>query len=463
MSIVTEIKRNRRGQAACDGENRSAALPVLYSILARLSDRGVPHVVIHGRDALHGGRVSDIDLAFDKDPRKVLLPLLRDMQAEGLLTIIQILHYDIPACYYFVLAIDTPNGTGYLHLDCLHDKYGLNRYLIPSTMFLYGRRELDDVYVPMPEVEAAYLLVKKTKKGTLTTESVSYIKQLADTSSILALCETVAGARFREAVSDLLQSDGDSARFAAARAQMMSSLRRAGWRHPLLGSCRLFLTGIRVLGRLVKPTGIFVVLLGPDGSGKSTIASHVLSNIGGGFRRVRHFHWRPGLLPRLGRPRAARHETGQAQSEAPSLKYKYGTLISLLRYGYYLLDFVIGGVLIAFLKRQTAVILAERYYYDYFVHPARYAFRLPDWLFRLGLSVVPKPDLVVLLDNDPEVIWRRKKELPIEEVRRQIAQYRRIVSGTSVGYVVKTEDSASVCADHVVQSILAATAKRNVD
>lgn len=465
MMAVNNCKEERLGCAGNDGENRSFALPVLHEILDRLSGCGIPYVVIHGREALSGQDVSDIDLAFADDPRKILLPLLREMQAEGALKIIQVLHYDVPACYYFILAVDTAAGIGYIHLDCLYDRYGVSRYMMPSVMFLNDRREADGVFVPAPEVEATYLLIKKTKKNTLSEESLAYIRRLTSgcREETLGYCEKVVDAGFRHFVAALLKNDCDAECIAIGRGRMARSLRSWYWRHPVRTLHRVVRQTARMVKRFIRPSGVFVVLLGPDGSGKSTIADRVLKNIGGGFRRKRHFHWRPGVLPRLGGGRGKGGEKRKAQDVMPSLEYKYGVFVSLVRYTYYLMDFIIGGSLgIGLLKRKTTVVLAERYYYDYFVHPARYAFRLPMWVFRLGFLVVRKPDLLILLDNDPETIWSRKKELPLEEIKRQIRLYREIVSRVPFGCIVQTGESVDSTAEEVVKKILDVTARKNM-
>jgi hypothetical protein len=43
---------------------------------------------------------------------------------------------------------------------------------------------------------------------------------------------------------------------------------------------------------------------------------------------------------------------------------------------------------------------------------------------RLISRVVPRPHAVILLDNDAEVIWERKKEYPLETIRSAIEAYR---------------------------------------
>ena len=63
------------------------------------------------------------------------------------------------------------------------------------------------------------------------------------------------------------------------------------------------------------------------------------------------------------------------------------------------------------------LLILDRCIYDYFLQ--RQHCRVPRWLLRTIVRLLPKPDLVVFLEGDPEVIHRRKPELLPEEIQRQ--------------------------------------------
>ena len=82
-------------------------------------------------------------------------------------------------------------------------------------------------------------------------------------------------------------------------------------------------------------------LIGPDGAGKSTVNNLVLEQLARAFRRTNHFHWRPGLLPKLGRKRN-NAATDSGDNDKPASTSKYGTVISFIRFAYYWFDFING-------------------------------------------------------------------------------------------------------------------------
>lgn len=91
----------------------------------------------------------------------------------------------------------------------------------------------------------------------------------------------------------------------------------------------------------------------------------------------------------------------------------------------------------------------DRYYDDLLVDPRRYRYGGPLWLARLTRRLVPRPQLVVLLDASPELLWVRKHEVALEETARQRDAYLRLVRGLRNGCVV----DASEPLDRVVANV----------
>jgi thymidylate kinase len=61
----------------------------------------------------------------------------------------------------------------------------------------------------------------------------------------------------------------------------------------------------------------------------------------------------------------------------------------------------------------------------------------------------PKPDFLVLLDNDPNTIWSRKREYPIETINSVLQRYHRVAVQHGA-IVVRTDRSP----DEVAASFL---------
>lgn len=178
----------------------------------------------------------------------------------------------------------------------------------------------------------------------------------------------------------------------------------------------------RYLTRIVHPTGLAVVVAGPDGSGKSTLADRLPEALTGFFRRDIRLHWRPGLLPSLSSvagtpgPDVADPHSREPRSRAESI-------FSLL---YYWADFAVGGwARLRPAKSRSTLIVWERGWWDMHVDPRRYRFSaLPKGLMRALAVPLFKPDLSLVLEGDPQVLADRKKEVSAEETARQLDTWR---------------------------------------
>lgn len=169
--------------------------------------------------------------------------------------------------------------------------------------------------------------------------------------------------------------------------------------------------------------GSFVLIVGPDGTGKSTLALGLVNATKREFPNVVHMHWRPGLLPRPGGLMGI--EAGDPSD--PHAREPHGSALSFMLLTYHWLDFFLGSWLrIVPVRARGGLIVMERGWPDIAVDPRRYHLALPSRLVeRLG-RLLPAPDLVIVLQADPEALTRRKAELPPQELSRQIARWREI-------------------------------------
>lgn len=203
---------------------------------------------------------------------------------------------------------------------------------------------------------------------------------------------------------------------------------------------------------------MFVVLVGPDGSGKSTIADALMVRLQEQFPGSWRFHWRPGLFPKLGRPlRDSGSTSDRKASGSPPQLSRYTGIISLLRFIYYWVDFVVGYWVKVFPRRmRRQLIVGERYYLDVVVHPERYGFKVPGWLLGLARAAVPSPDLVILLKAEPQVIYSRKPELSLDCIAQQLTLLEGELIHWGNSLVIDTTDGIRSTVNEIARRLLAA-------
>ena len=212
-------------------------------------------------------------------------------------------------------------------------------------------------------------------------------------------------------------------------AAMVPQLRRRLWQlrgmPDLAGSVKRLAAFVAAEIRLtLARSGRWVVLVGPDGVGKTTIASLLAAETKDFFRGVRYHHW----IPRWQVPLSAEVPSGEAR---PPLRGEsrglVASLLSALRLARNVAraHFAYGLRILPHLFRQRLVI-GDRYLFNYALDPRSVRYHGPDWLVRWALRMAPAPDLVLCLEAPPEEIHRRKPELSVEEIQRVITRCREL-------------------------------------
>jgi thymidylate kinase len=181
--------------------------------------------------------------------------------------------------------------------------------------------------------------------------------------------------------------------------------------------------------RIAMPTGGWIAIMGPDGAGKSAVIEALRKQFKFAYDKVKCFHLRPKML-RHGK------ETNEVVTD-PHGKPPRGMLLSIAKMFYMIVDYWLGYLLkIAPAMRRSQLIVFDRYVYDLLVDSKRIRYGGPAWLLRLTAKVVPRPNLVILLDAPAEVLWSRKQEVSFEEVKRQRDEYLAVTKRLLCGVVI---------------------------
>jgi hypothetical protein len=162
--------------------------------------------------------------------------------------------------------------------------------------------------------------------------------------------------------------------------------------------------------------GRFVVIVGPDGVGKTTVARALIAGAGG---LTGYFHYRPNVFrPMLAAPPKSMDPAIDKGSPDGSRPLGWVRIIrNLVRFW--------AGYLVRVRPALSAgrLVVADRWAYGYLVQPAALKFYGPAWLARLVLRLLPQPDLVANLTAPVEVIRSRKQELTPTEISAELTEW----------------------------------------
>lgn len=174
------------------------------------------------------------------------------------------------------------------------------------------------------------------------------------------------------------------------------------------------------LKRMLTDYGKVITFSGVDGAGKTTVLTKIQTELTKTYRKevviLRH---RPGILPIISTLKYGTKEKAEnaASNRLPRQGKNKSFLSSLLRFGYYYMDYIFGQVFVFFKYRlRGKIIIYDRYYFDFINDAKRSNIQLNRKFIKLLYALVHKPKFNFYLYNTPQVILSRKKELKAEDI-----------------------------------------------
>jgi len=436
MTDLMEPTTSQPSSAGATAAPRGAALTVA-GVLAALDRANIAYCASHGYEEESSGG-SDVDCIVAAPDMRRLKRALYDALPGLSAQIVQWLADD---AHYVVFATQAKGASPRLiqfhaNPDC---RWGDRVFFTADDFLASRRRHALGFYIPTPDLEFAAYLVRRVAKGSLTTDHEKRLSQLylQDPRGCRARINYFwpqSDALFVAAAAEAGDWAGVRGYLPHLRGELLLS---AGRRDSLATRAgRLAKNQLWRLRRWLRPDGLHVVLLGPDGVGKSTIIDRVLPDLAGAFQRTTFRTFAPTLARRNSN---AKEDAG---APAPHSKKPRSLPASLLKAGWWLVYYTLGYFVQTYREMAGGTLVVNhRYLCDAIVDPRRYRYSGPMWLLSLIRRIAPKPDLILVLDAPADVIQARKQEVPIDETRRALRAYRTLVVSTPGAWLVNADQT----------------------
>lgn len=213
--------------------------------------------------------------------------------------------------------------------------------------------------------------------------------------------------------------------------------------------------------RFINPPGFTIAFLGTDGAGKSTIINNITPALNEAVHNSLHYeHMRPNFTPNISQLFSKKKYSGPTTN--PHAAKPSGFIGSLFRLFYYTIDYTFGYFIKIYPQnvKKSTIWFFDRYYYDYLIDPKRARISLPQWIIKAVSYIIPKPDLIICLGANPDVIFKRKPELPLSEIKIQVKKLKKFAEENKNSYWIDTEKSIEDSTNQVFNLIIDNMSKR---
>lgn len=399
--------------------SNQADLGFIHGFYHSLSEAGIVYGILRNAEEVEAGNAHDVDMTVD---------VTRQQEAETLLyaTARKLgwqLHlktgsagdkYDIK-CYHFFKEVGGEMDLHLIHID-IFPVFSWNARILIDNEGMLADGDKEGLFRRIaPAAEAVSKLFERLLYSDYVKEKYRPSIQQMFGEHAEAVKKSLR--RFlREETATWLMScvaAGQWAEIETAHKKLIREITSLAptyrWHH------RLYL-----IGEAVHRTGMMIAFEGTDGSGKSTIIKGLPDVLGNTFPpdAVCYYHCRTFLF------QPGKASTGldmNVTCPEPHAEKPYSKVVSFVKLLFCLTDYILGYWLkVRWQIAKGKLVIFDRYYYDFYLDKIRYRMGLGDTWFRFFQWMVPKPDATFVLTGNAEPIWQRKKELPLEEVQRQI-------------------------------------------
>ena len=447
MPVLLEMPKDVESPAARPPSPRGA---LLLRVLAVLEREKIPCCLLHGYETVPQTIDGDVDCLIPGEflPNK-LAKVLHASRGEVGARVVQ---WFSDGAHFIVLAGRNDDGSPLLlqmHVSTQYEMAG--RVFFDGNEILAASRRHGEFRVPAAGVEFTCVLANKAAKGALSDDHGRRLSALfaVDPAACTAQMERFLQPDTAKVVIDAARS-GDWRPVQVSIDFLRQQLLKSPATRP--AGRKLARLAAKIVRWLRPRNGFHAVFLGPDGVAKTTTIEQFQRDLSPAFLHSQYLTFAPGLLPQ---------KFVKPKPDGPHSLPPRSFSASLVKAAWWAVCYTLGYcATVRPVLARGGLVVNHRYLVDAIIDQKRYRYSGPVWLLKMIWAISPKPDVVFLLDASPQVIQRRKQEVPFEETAQQVEAYRTIIGRMPLGRIIDAAQPREQVATEVEWLVLDRLAQR---
>lgn len=396
--------------------NKINNIPDISIFFSFLNNEHIKYVWLHN---YNNEILGDFDIAVSEKDFYQIERIINEFCVAHNFKLLQIIQHEFCA-KYFVLGKINNCGIEFLIPDICSHYVRNGRIFLTADELLKNKIFNGNFYRCNDLIEAEYIFLKRSLKKFWESSHLNNFKNIFERNySILSRhLEKYLGKKLKKEFINLIKDDDITELNSRVRELRQSILCKTFFNNPFQSIYYHLNNFLRILKRILHPTGLFIAIIGTDGAGKSTIIKELNNILNPAFRKIKKYHWKPILFKKN------KNNVVIEPHKNPPRNF----IFSFIKLLIYVLQYLIGYLFIIYpLKIKSTLIIFDRYYYDMIVDQKRFRLNLPQKIIKFYSIFIPKPDLIFYLRTKPSVALERKNELNLEELERQNKEFAALI------------------------------------
>lgn len=382
---------------------------MIHILLKYLQQKAINYAIISGYENLFNNKlnIGDIDILFKKQDFLNIESILKDFCLLEGFKIVQIYHQEVYAKNIFIF---NPKTTELLNLDIYGKLHRKQTCFFSETEIFENLSFYKGINILTTHQEFLHYLIKKIDKNDITDSVFNYLYRLFFKEK--TRCKSIIKKSFKNMSMIIIEAFETNNK--KKLVEHIRVLKKDIIANPQLSIIYKIKNKLRILKRIIKPTGMSICFLGPDGSGKSTIINGLLKKTLP-YRKTAYFHLKP-------------YKANNNKSSATINPHEYKPYTKLKSYTkllFFIYQYNWGWIKnIWLLKLKSTLVIFDRYYDDLIVDHKRYRYGGSVKIAKLVRAFIPQPEHYFILIADAKIIYSRKQEVLFSELQSQIEKYK---------------------------------------